>query len=489
MIVETHNDLTGLRAEDLGRVHVIGIGGVGMNGVARLLVTRGIPTTGSDVRDWPPIAALRALGATIHIGHDVSNLDNVDTVVYSTAIPDDNVELAEARRRGLRVLHRAEALVVAMNDRKVIAVSGTNGKTTTTSMITTMLQRCGSDPSFVIGGELADIGASAHHGSGDSFVVEADESDKTFLLYHPDIALVTNVEEDHMDTYGDLAGVEKGFADFAERIVPGGTLVVCVDDPGAARLADYARSRNINTATYGRSENADLRIVDLVADAAGSTYQAFYHGEAVGIVQLSVPGAHIALNSGGALLAGLVAGMPPAELTEALSAYQGVRRRFELKGIAAGVRVYDDYAYHPTSMNTQLETVRQVAGSGRVIVVFQPYRLYRTRAFQAEIAAALDVADEVIVMEVYGPGEERGPGEGGAALAAAMSLPESHVVFEPSWSAVPGRVVERARVGDLVITMGAPPVMMMGEEILDALTAADAGEEQADPPIAGATAQ
>jgi UDP-N-acetylmuramate--alanine ligase len=474
MLITTDNDLTNVTAEDLGRVHVIGIGGVGMNGVARLLITRGITVSGSDVREWPPLDALRVLGATVHIGHDVKNLEGVDTVIYSTAIPPDNVELAEARRRGLRVLHRAEALVVAMNGREVVAISGTNGKTSTTSMVTTILQRCGKDPSFVIGGELSDIGASAHHGTGNTFVVEADESDTTFLLYNPDIALVTNIEEDHMDTYGDLAGVQKAFEEFVTRINPGGTLVACADDPGAAQLAQYAHRFGVAVNTYGRDPSADLHIVDIVGDASGSTYQAFHHGKPVGIgekstVQLGVPGPHMALNSAGALLAGILLGLSSEDVVAALGSYQGVRRRFELKGVVRDIRLYDDYAYHPSSMTAQLATVRQVAGRGRVIVVFQPYRLYRTQAFLTEIAAALDLADEVIVMEVYGPGEERGPGEGGLALASALSLSPEHVVFEPSWSAVPSHVIQRARPGDLVVTMGAPPIAMLGEEILTAL--------------------
>lgn len=482
MLVETHNDMTGVTAEDLGRVHVIGIGGVGMNGVARLLVTRGIPVSGSDMREWPALEALRALGATIHMGHSTSNLDNVDTVVYSTAIPEDNIELVEARRRGLRVLHRAEALVAAMNGRMVIAIAGTNGKTSTTSMITTMLQNCGQDPSFFIGGELAGSGASAHHGTGSHFVVEADESDKTFLLYKPDIAIVTNIEEDHMDTYGDLAGVNKAFEEFVGCINPGGVLIACADDPGAARLAAYAGEHGVKVRTYGRSKNADLQIMDVVADAIGSTYSAVYGDPsrtAGGYVQLGVPGPHMALNSSGALLTGLLLELPISQVTDAISKYQGVRRRFELKGAAAGVRVYDDYAYHPTSMTAQLETVREVAGDGKVIVVFQPYRLYRTQAFLPQIAQALRLADEIVVMEVYGPGEERGPGEGGVALAHAISrLPSpgstgAHampdVIFEPSWSAVPDLVAQRAGEGDLVLTMGAPPIAMMGEEILSAL--------------------
>jgi UDP-N-acetylmuramate--alanine ligase len=470
VIVETTNDLTGVTAEDLGRVHVIGIGGVGMNGVARLLVTRGIPVSGSDVREWPALDALRALGATVHMGHQLSNLDGVDTVVYSTAIKDDNLELAEARRRGLRVLHRSEALVTAMTGRQVIAVAGTNGKTTTTSMMTNVLQHCGLDPSFVIGGELADVGSSAHHGSGEHFVVEADESDKTFLLYHPRVAIITNIEADHLDTYGDLAGVEAAFAEFAGKLTDDGFLVVCADDPGAMRLAAYARGQGRPVYTYGRSADADLQLNAMKSDISGSKYQAILDGETVGFVEIGVPGPHIALNSGGALLAALKLGVPAACAVEALSGYRGVRRRFELKGVVDGVRVYDDYAYHPTSMDLQLRTVREVAGSGRLIVVFQPYRLYRTIAFEAGLAAALDLADQVIVMEVFCPGEDRHPGQGGAALARALTLGPENVVFEPSWSGVAPEVARRARAGDLVLTMGAPPISMMGEEILTALS-------------------
>lgn len=469
MIVETNNDLTGVTAEDLGNVHVIGIGGVGMNGVARLLVTRGIPVSGSDMREWPALDALRALGAKIHMGHDVSNLDGVDTVVYSTAIREDNLELAEARRRGLRVLHRAEALVTAMNGRQSIAVAGTNGKTTTTSMMTTVLQHNGMDPSFVIGGELAEIGSSAHHGSGEHFVVEADESDKTFLLYSPTVAIVTNIEADHLDTYGDLAGVEAAFAEFADRVTDDGFLVVCADDPGAMRLAEYARGKGRTVFTYGHAEDADLRFTGLKTDITSSTYQAVLDGETVGFVTVNVPGAHIALNSGAALLTALKLGVPAAAAIEALASYRGVRRRFEHKGTVDGVRVYDEYAYHPTSMDVSMRTVREVTGDGRLIVVFQPYRLYRTIAFEAGLAAALDLADEVIVMEVFCPGEEREPGQGGAALARALTLAPEHVVFEPSWSAVAPEVARRAREGDLVLTMGAPPISMMGEEILTAL--------------------
>ncbi|MFI5957160.1 UDP-N-acetylmuramate--L-alanine ligase [Cryptosporangium sp. NPDC051539] len=462
-------DLANLTAEDLGRVHVIGIGGVGMLGVARLLLTRGIPVSGSDIKEWPALETLRALGARIHLGQAAGNLDGVDTVVYSTAIPADNVELVEARRRGLRVLHRAEALVTAMNGRQGIAVAGTNGKTTTTSMVTTVLQHCGVDPSFFIGGEFADAGVGAHHGSGPHFIIEADESDRSFLLYAPYVAIITNLEADHLNTYGDMAGLEAAFREFIDRVDPKGFVVVCADDEGAARLGDYARSTGRRVFTYGRSVDADLRLAEEASDVAGTSYVAVLDGTKIGAVSVPVPGVHLALNSAAALLTAMKLELEPAKAVESLAQFRGVRRRFELKGVAAGVRVYDEYAYHPTSMTAAISTLRTLAGTGQLIVAFQPYRMYRTVAFLDEIAESLGMADQVVVMEVFGPGEERAPGEGGAPLARAVPLPREDVVFEPSWSAVAPEVVRRARPGDLVVTMGAPPISMLGTEILAAL--------------------
>src|SRR6266511_3140063 len=392
-----------LTAEELGRVHLIGVGGVGMSGLARLLLTRGIPVSGSELRDWPALAALRALGGTIHMRHEPSNLDGVDTVVYSTAIPADHLELVEARARGLRVLHRSEALAAAMAGRRTIAIAGTHGKTTTTSMATLILQHAGLDPSFVIGGEISEVGSNAHHGTGEYFVAEADESDRSFLLYRPHVAIVTNIDADHLNTYGDLAGLD---------------------------------------------------------------------GRSLGEVSLPVPGRHLGLNSAAAVLTALRLGIALESVVEALASFPGVRRRFELKGVAAGVRVYDEYAYHPTSMTAALQTLREVAATGRLIVVFQPYRVYRTRDMQTEIAAALAIADEVVVLEVFGPGEVREPGQGGVALTAAVDLPGTRKVFVPSWEDVPEEVVRRARRGDVVVTMGAPPISLMGDQLLAALAAA-----------------
>jgi UDP-N-acetylmuramate--alanine ligase len=460
-----------LTAEELGTVHLVGVGGVGMSGLARLLLTRGIRVTGSELRDWPALAGLRALGGTVHSTHVASNLDGVDTVVYSTAIPQDHLELEEARRRGLRVLHRSEALAAAMTGRRAIAVAGTHGKTTTTSMATLILQHAGLDPSFVIGGEISEVGSNGHHGTGEYFVVEADESDRSFLLYRPYAGIITNIDADHLNTYGDLAGLQDAFGEFSRLVEPDGFVITCADDPRTRELAQSLRAEGRAVHTYGEAQDADLRLTDIVSSVNGVRYVATVDGEALGEVTLPVPGRHLGLNSAAALLTAVRLGLSVESAVEALAAFPGVRRRFELKGMVGGVRVYDEYAYHPTSMTAALSTLRDVAGDGRLIVVFQPYRVYRTRDLEAEMAAALAIADEVVVMEVFGPGEVRGPGEGGVALTAAMDLPADKKIFVPSWEDVPGEVADRAREGDVVVTMGAPPISLMGDELIAALSA------------------
>jgi UDP-N-acetylmuramate--alanine ligase len=456
-----------LTAEELGTVHLIGVGGVGMSGLARLLLTRGIPVTGSELRDWPALSALRALGGTIHREHQASNLDGVDTVVYSTAIPADHPELVEARRRGLRVLHRSEALVAAMAGRQSVAVAGTHGKTTTTSMLTFILQRAGLDPSFVIGGEISDGAGGAHHGTGRQFVVEADEADRSFLRYQPDVGVITNIDADHLNTYGDLAGLTDGFVEFG--LTCKDFVVTLADDERTAEVASRLRAEGRTVHLYGEAAGADLRVEDVSSTVQGVRYRAWLDDRPLGEVRLPVPGRHLGLNSAAAALVAVRLGVPAAVAVEALAAFPGVRRRFELKGTANGVRVYDEYAYHPTSMTAALHTLREVAGAGRLIVVFQPYRVYRTRDLRAEIAAALAIADQAVVMEVFGPGEVREPGEGGAALVAAIDLPPDRKVFVDSWDDVPSEVLARARPGDLVVTMGAPPISLLGDQLLAAL--------------------
>jgi UDP-N-acetylmuramate--alanine ligase len=468
-----------MTAEDLGTVHLIGIGGVGMAGLARLLLTRGIPVSGSELREWPALAALRALGGTVHMTHTESNLDGVDTVVYSSAIPQDHLEMAEARRRGLRVLHRSEALAAAMTGRLAIAVAGTHGKTTTTSIMTVVLQHAGQDPSFVIGGEIAEAASGGHHGNGPHFVAEADEHDKSFLIYRPHVAIITNIEGDHLNNWVDLDGLKAGFLQFAGLVDDNGFVVTCADDLGVQEMIAALRANGRTVFTYGESEDADLRLTEVVSTVQGVRYQATLDGKPLGEIRLALPGRHMGLNSAAAVLTALRLGIGLTAITEALASFPGVRRRFERKGIAAGVRVYDEYAYHPTSVKAALRTLREVAGAGRLVVVFQPYRVYRTRDLQTELAEGLALADEVVVMEVFGPGEVRGPGEGGVALTAAIDLPADRKIFVPSWEDVPVEVVRRSRPGDVVVTMGAPPISLMGDELLAALAEAD-GLTEAD---------
>ncbi|GAB3142139.1 UDP-N-acetylmuramate--L-alanine ligase [Micromonospora sonneratiae] len=457
-------------AEELGTVHLIGVGGVGMSGLARLLLTRGIPVSGSELREWPTLAGLRALGGTIHRTHEAANLDGVDTVVYSTAIPQDHVELVEARRRGLRVLHRSEALAAAMTGRRTVAVAGTHGKTTTTSMATMILQQAGQDPSFVIGGEISEVGSNGHHGSGEYFVAEADESDRSFLRYRPFVSIITNIDEDHLNTYGDYAGLATAFADFARLTDPDGFVVTCADDPGCREMTQTLRAEGRTVFTYGEAADADLRVSEIVSSAQGVRYLAELEGTPLGEIRMPVPGRHMSLNSAAAVLTACKLGLGLADAVAALAVFPGVRRRFERKGVVDGVMVYDEYAYHPVSMTAALQTLREVAAGGRVIVVFQPYRVYRTRDLHTALATALGLADEVVMLEVFGPGEVRQPGEGGAKLTEAIALPADHKIFLDSWDDVPAEVARRAREGDLVVTMGAPPISLMGDELLDALS-------------------
>lgn len=462
-------DAQQLAVGDLGRVHLIGIGGAGMSGIARILLARGVMVSGSDVRDSTAVTALRALGARVHVGHDAGQVAGTDTVVVSSAIRDTNPELVEARRLGLRVLPRAAALAAVMSDRRGVAVAGTHGKTTTTSMLTVALQNCGADPSFAIGGDLHDAGANAHHGTGALFVAEADESDGSFLLLSPDAAIVTNVEADHLDHHGTAEAYAAAFDSFAGRIRPDGFLIACADDPGSARLAAGARAGGHTVYTYGTAADADLRLEELAARAGGSAYLAVLNGVPVGAVRLGVPGRHLALNSAAALLAGIRLGLPAGMLREGLAAYSGVRRRFEFKGMAGGVRVYDDYAHHPTEVAAQLVAAREVLAGGRLIVAFQPHLYSRTQMFAAEFGAALALADEVVVMDVYGAREDPLPGVSGATVATAVSLPAARVHYQPSWSAVAADLAALAVPGDLVLTLGAGDVTMLGPEVLDLL--------------------
>jgi UDP-N-acetylmuramate--alanine ligase len=459
-----------LSVADLGRVHFVGVGGAGMSGIARILIARGLSVSGSDAKDSRELAALRVLGADVHVGHRAEQVHGADTVVVSTAIRDDNVEVREARRLGLTVLRRAEALAAVMADRRSVAVAGTHGKTTTTSLLTVALQHCGVDPSFAIGGNLSDSGVNAHDGTGELFVAEADESDGSFLLLHPYAAIVTNVEADHLDHYRTVEAVHEAFDTFADTVDRAGFLVTCADDEGASKLARSAAARGLAVHTYGEGTDADVRVERVRLDGTGSSFDVVAKGRRLGPVRLRIPGRHNALNATAALVAGMELGLPESVLREGLAGFTGTRRRFELKGEAGGVRVFDDYAHHPTEIVAILRAARSVVDGGRLVVAFQPHRYTRTAVFREQFGAALALADEVVVLEVYPAGEDPVPGASGAGVAAAVQLP-GHVAFEPSWSAVAGRLAELARPGDVVMTLGAGDVTMIGPEVVALLVA------------------
>ncbi len=383
--------------------------------------------------------------------------------MVSSAVRETNAELAAARARGARVLLRAEALAALLEGRRAVAVAGTHGKTTTTSMLTVAAFSCGVDPSFAIGGDLNEAASNAHHGSGDLFILEADESDGSFLVYRPHTGVVTNVEPDHLDHYGDAAAVDRAFEEFVRTLGPGG-LVTCADDAGAVRLAAVARAEGVAVRTYGTAPTADLQLTELTVSGTTSRYVPVLDGRPLPPVTLAVPGRHLALNSAAALLTGIGLGLSEQALVRGLGGFTGVRRRMELKGVAAGVRVYDDYAHHPTEVTAQLLAAREVAGSGRLIAAFQPHRYSRTLAFADDFGRALGLADEVVVMEVYSAGEDPIPGASGATVASAV--PGGRAVFQPSWSEVPGELASRAHPGDLVITLGAGDITLVGAEVL-----------------------
>ena len=467
------NDLTspideGTTAEDLGRVLFIGVGGVGMNGLTRLYATRGLPVSGSELKDWPSLPELERLGVTLFREHTESNLDGIDTVVRSTAHGDDHLEVAEARKRGIPVLHRSEALAAAMTGRESVVVTGTHGKTTTTAIIVQMLEHAGKTPSYVNGGEI--IGAhTGAHGAGELFVAEADESDRSFLRYRPEIGVVTNIDLDHLNNYGDMAALTEAFERFCRHTSKDGLLVLCADNEGTAALAAKLRGEGRTVATYGFSDGADIQIGQVESHKDGVDYSVLLHGQELGRFHLPMPGAHIALNSAAAIAVGLHVGLEPDEIAKGIAAFGGVKRRFEKRGETGGFAVYDEYAYHPTAMTEAIKTLKEVASPGRLVVVFQPYRVYRTVEMREEIAEALSMADKVVVMEIFGPGEAIPEGEGGQRLAEVIDLPEADKVFVPEWDDVPAAVRALAQEGDVVVTMGAPPISLMGDELLAAL--------------------
>ena len=452
-----------LPADRLGRVHLIGIGGAGLSGIARLMHASGVAVSGSDAHDSAVVRALRTEGVDVHVGHDATHLDGVDTVIATTAAREDNPEIVEALTRGLRLWPRSAGLQSVLLDKHVVAVAGTHGKTTTTAMLTVALREAGLDPTFAIGAEVAGLGTNARLGSGDIAVVEADESDGAFLVYTPRLRVITNVDADHLDHWGSPEAYEAAFADF--RRGEGITIA------GERRHGDLVA---------GFDDDADVRGHDLRVTDGGTTFRVTAQGRDLGTVELAVPGRHYATDALLALAAGLELGGEPAALIRGLGRHRGAKRRMELVGTVPSVgeadgaigaiRVYDSYAHHPSEIRGDLEAARSLVGSGgRLLVCFQPHLVSRTRLLGAAMGRELGAADELVVMDVYLAREDADPEVSGALVADAAPLPAEQVRFVPDRAAVVPTLAELARPGDLVLTLGAGDVTALAPEIVTAL--------------------
>jgi UDP-N-acetylmuramate--alanine ligase len=445
------------------RVHFIGIGGAGMSGLARISLSHGIKVSGSDAKDSNVVVALTALGVSVAVGHQSENVDGADLVVYSTAISEGNPERLRAIELGIPLIARATALALLMSETKSIAVAGTHGKTTTSSMLTVALQATGVDPSFAIGGTITASGSNAHRGTGEFFVAEADESDGSFIAYHPYGAIITNIEYDHVDYFADESAVFEVFKDFITTIDSDGFLIYCNDDKGARKLGSTVTSTR--TFTYGTSPDSDLVIDQITLLPIGSSGRAIWHGKVVGKLALNVPGHHNLMNAAAALAAGIILEQTPVEMLDGLATFKGAGRRFEIKGTINGIRVIDDYGHHPTEIEVTLIAARRFAGEGRLIVVFQPHRYSRTKAFIDNFATALDLADEVIVLEIYAASEKPIAGISSEAIVEKMKRGK----FIPNFIDAVEAVVQAAKPGDVVITLGAGDVSSLAPIIVEEL--------------------
>jgi UDP-N-acetylmuramate--alanine ligase len=459
--------------EHIEAAHFIGIGGSGMSGLARMFLQRGIRVSGSDRADSPGLRELAALGARVHVGHDAANLGDADTVIHTGAIWPDNPEYATAKERGLPVIHRSQALSWLIGGRRLVSVAGAHGKTTSTGMIIVALEELGADPTFVNGGVVSQLGTSSATGSDDIFVIEADESDGTFLLYDTSVALITNVDPDHLDHYGTYDAFHAAFAEFGNKARE--AVVISADDEGARIVAEHLTHPTV--ITFGQADAADVRVVDITTQ--GHVSFAIVRGDERVEASLPIPGAHNAVNAAGAVAVLLTLGYELEPAVRAVQLFQGTLRRFELHGVERGVSVYDDYAHHPTEVAAALAAARTVVGDGRIIALHQPHTYSRTGAMYREFADVLEShADHTVVLDVYGAREDPVPGVTGELVSGAFADP-SHVHFVADWQEAADYTAGVAHDGDFVITLGCGNVNLIIPQVLDALartSAADTGE-------------
>ncbi|HVL90303.1 MAG TPA: UDP-N-acetylmuramate--L-alanine ligase [Actinomycetota bacterium] len=455
------------RIDDLSTVHLVGVGGAGMSALARVLVARGATVSGSDIKESRGLAALRALGVRAEVGHRAENLEGAGALVVSSAIPPHNPELQAARAAGIPVLQRAQVLAMLMRERRGVAVAGTHGKTTTTSMIAMAMRHAGLDPTFLIGGDLNETGTNAHHGTGEWLVAEADESDGSFLWLAPDVAVVTNIEADHLDYYRDEDEIRQAFLSFVANVRPGGTVVLCDDDPGSAGIADRIP---VTVVRYGIGEGDGWRARVIERGPGGIRAAIARDGEHLGEASLSVAGDHNLRNALAAFAVADLAGVPFETAAEELAVFGGVARRFEFRGLANDITIVDDYAHHPTEIAATLASARE-RGFDRIVAIFQPHRYSRTEAMGAALGAALAGADLAVVTDVYGAGEQPVPGVTGKRVVDGLldAVPRARVAYLPLGSDLAGFAARIGRPGDLILTLGAGDITMLADEILDRL--------------------
>jgi UDP-N-acetylmuramate--alanine ligase len=464
------------------RVHFIGIGGIGMSGIAEILLTMGYAVSGSDLRGSATTERLVGLGATIYVGHQAGNAAACDVVVTSSAVARDNPEVLEARARKTPVIQRAEMLAELMRLKYGIAIAGMHGKTTTTTMVAAVLAGGGLDPTVVVGGRVDALGSNARLGGSEYLVAEADESDRSFLKLPPILAVVTNLDREHMDTYADMADVEGAFVSFMDKIPFYGAVTACVDDPMLRAILPRVTRR---VYTYGQSPEADFRLQMLASgdgsgnngqtDLCHATFEVNARGLVLGPFELHVPGRHNVLNATAAVAIGVQLGIAPEQIATGLKSFRGVDRRFQVRGVERGVTVVDDYGHHPTEIRATLQAARE-CGQGRVLVLFQPHRYTRTRDLMADFAGAFDDADELLVLDIYAASEQPIVGVSGEALAVAirqhgLGSTGGRVSYAESMAEGVEQVAKDARPGDLVLTMGAGSISQAGPILLEALRA------------------
>ncbi len=456
----------------LGPVHFVGIGGAGLSAIARLMAQQGVPVSGSDAAESAVLAALRAEGIVCFVGHAADQLGDAQTVIASTAVREDNPEIVEALGRGLRLWPRSAGLRSVMEGRRTVAVAGTHGKTTTTAMLTVALRGAGADPSFAIGAEVAALGTNARLGRDDVLVAEADESDGAFLVYSPEVAVVTNVDADHLDTWGSEEAYAAAFEEFVGTV--GQCLVVGLDDPGAARLVPIARAAGLDVVTTGLGTEhgvPDLLGSDVVVEGGATRLVVHRDGHPALPLALSVPGAHYAQDALLALAAGLRLGHDAAGLVRGLADHAGAKRRMELLGTARGVRVVDSYAHHPTEIRADLAAARALAGDGRLVVAFQPHLVSRTRLYGERMGHELSAADHVVLADLYLAREDPDPAVTSALVAGAVVGPDA--VLGGPVDTLHEALVEELAPGDLLLTLGAGDITVVGPRVLEALRAED----------------